>query len=453
MRFPAALLLTLWLSPSLSAYATFTHQELIDLAWEGSIRPLLEKRFPGATPSQIDEAHAYAYGGCLIQDLGYYPFGKAIFSDLAHYVRSGDFVSALLRGARNRNEFAFAIGALSHYIGDSIGHAKAVNPATALMFPDVERKYGGILTYEDAPTAHVRTEFGFDVAQLAMWRYAPRVYRKYIGLRVSRPALDRAFAETYGLSVRSILGPQRSAIGSYRFAVRKLLPLFARATVLSVRRHLPQETPDPALRRFLANVSHTDYSRHWSKYHHDPGIQAHLLEILIYLIPKIGVLKILAIKAPTAQTEDLFLQSVNSALDTFRKLLAELSENPQGGLVLANRDLDTGDGVRPGTYKLMDKTYAKLLDKVTSAPRGPIPRELLDNILAYYANPQAPNSVKKDHKQWAKVQEELTILREYRCGLDQGASSASETASSSSVLAPGAMESSSATSSRVCGPL
>ena len=150
-----------------SGYATFTHEELIDLAWNDSIRPVLLEKYPGTTDAALREAHAYAYGGCLIQDLGYYPFGKELFSDLAHYVRSGDFVVSLLKNARNVNELAFAIGALSHYVGDSIGHSQAVNPSTALTFPGLERKYGPIVTYEEDPTAHVRTEFGFDVAQIA----------------------------------------------------------------------------------------------------------------------------------------------------------------------------------------------------------------------------------------------------------------------------------------------
>ena len=98
-------------------YATFTHEELIDLAWNHSIRPLLLQRYPGTTEIGLREAHAYAYGGCLIQDLGYYPFGETLFSDLTHYVRSGDFVLALLRDAQSVNELAFAIGALSHYVG------------------------------------------------------------------------------------------------------------------------------------------------------------------------------------------------------------------------------------------------------------------------------------------------------------------------------------------------
>ena len=91
---------------------------LCDIHTRGTDRPRLElfdpvsfaQRYPGTTETGLREAHAFAYGGCLIQDLGYYPFGKELFSDLTHYVRSGDFVLALLREARNVNEFALPSG-------------------------------------------------------------------------------------------------------------------------------------------------------------------------------------------------------------------------------------------------------------------------------------------------------------------------------------------------------
>ena len=113
------------------AYSVLTHEELVDLAWNDSIRPLLLDRFPGASDAQLREAHAFAYGGSAIQDMGYYPFGKQFFSDLTHYVRTGDFVARMLRDAKTINEYAFAIGALSHYLGDTLGHSEAINPATA----------------------------------------------------------------------------------------------------------------------------------------------------------------------------------------------------------------------------------------------------------------------------------------------------------------------------------
>lgn len=406
-------LIAVLLAPrSLSAYATFTHLELIDLVWNDKIRSLILQKYPEVTDQELEEAHAYAYGGSLIQDLGYYPFGKKFFSNLAHYVRSGDFVRALLHDATNANEFAFAIGALAHFVGDSYGHSEAVNPSTGIMFPDLANKYGPIVSYEDEPTAHVRTEFGFDVAQIGRWRYAPHAYRDHIGFHVSRVLLERAFYETYGLTVPGILGPPRAAIGSYRSSVRHIIPLFAKATIVNVRGHLPPDPPDADLQRLLSNISKTDYAQHWSQYHHGPTLEDHFLRIVIRLVPKIGILKILAIKPPTTQTEALFVKSLNNTVDIFRDLLSQLSMNPTGDLVLVNRDLDTGNLVKPGAYELTDQTYAQLLQKITAQPGLPVPLALRENILAYYSDMNAPISTKKNRKAWQRVQTQLDILRQ-----------------------------------------
>ncbi|MBV9505903.1 MAG: zinc dependent phospholipase C family protein [Acidobacteriia bacterium] len=405
-------LAVLLITPQVSlGYATFTHEELIDLAWNDSIRPLLLERFPGTTDAELEAAYAFAYGGCLIQDLGYYPFGKKEFSDLAHYVRSGDFVQALLRNARSVNELAFAVGALSHYVGDWVGHSEAINPSTAITFPDLEKKYGALVTYEDSPTAHVRTEFGFDVAQIAWRRYAPGAYRRHIGFRVSRQLLQRAYFETYGLTVHSILGPPRSALTSYRSAVRWIVPLFARATIVNMRRHLPPDPPNAPLNQLLSTISQTNYAKYWSQYHRDPSVQAYLLGFLIRFIPKVGILRILAIKAPSMETENLFVESLNDAVARFGGLLTKLAKEPSGDLALNNLDLDTGAPVRPGAYKLTDQTYAQLLHQVTQQPNISISPGLRENILSYYADPAAAISTRKNPKAWKQVLSELAILK------------------------------------------
>ncbi|HVN17644.1 MAG TPA: zinc dependent phospholipase C family protein, partial [Dongiaceae bacterium] len=180
-----ALLITLTLAPSgTRAYSVLTHEELIDLAWNDSIRPLLLAKFPNATEHQLVVAHSYAYGGSAVQDMGYYPFGKRFFSNLTHYVRSGDFVAWMLQNARTLDEYAFAIGALSHYLGDSIGHSRAINPATAMAFPKLEHKYGPSVTYGESPHGHIRTEFAFDVQELTNLEFAPPAYLRAVGFRV-----------------------------------------------------------------------------------------------------------------------------------------------------------------------------------------------------------------------------------------------------------------------------
>src|ERR1700731_4241503 len=183
------------------AYSVLTHQELIDLAWNDSIRPLLLARFPGATEEQLREAHAYAYGGSAIQDMGYYPFGKQFFSNLTHYVRSGDFIVWLLRNAHTIDEYGFAIGALSHYMGDSVGHSEAINPATAVEFPKLKRKFGSSVTYDESPHGHIRTEFAFDVDELTDAAFAPPAYLRFIGFEVPRKFLERAFINIYGFDI------------------------------------------------------------------------------------------------------------------------------------------------------------------------------------------------------------------------------------------------------------
>src|SRR5258708_28132391 len=135
------LLIVLMGSGSSFAYSVLTHEEIVDLVWATQVSPLLLKRFPTLTEDQLKEAHAYAYGGAVIQDLGYYPFGSAEFSNLVHYVRSGDFVRELLLQSQDANEYAFALGALAHYTSDIAGHP-AVNRAVSLQYPKLRPQYG-----------------------------------------------------------------------------------------------------------------------------------------------------------------------------------------------------------------------------------------------------------------------------------------------------------------------
>src|SRR5271168_2042898 len=175
----AALLCTLGVARPAGAYSVLTHEQLIDLTWDSSIVPLLLSRYPTLTPAQLEHARAYAYGGCVIQDIGYYPLGDRSFSDLTHYVRSGDFVINLFRNAGNADELAFAVGALSHYIGDTVGHAQAINLAVPVEFPKLAEKYGPVVNYAEGESQHVRTEFAFDINEIAHHRMAPVHYLRH----------------------------------------------------------------------------------------------------------------------------------------------------------------------------------------------------------------------------------------------------------------------------------
>lgn len=367
-----------------AAYSVLTHEELIDLAWNESIRPLLLAKFPKATDQELVVAHSFAYGGSAVQDMGYYPFGKVFFSNLTHYVRSGDFVARLLSDARTLNEYAFAIGALSHYLGDSIGHSEAVNVATSMGFPKLRAKYGDSVTYGESPHAHIRTEFAFDVKELNDRAFAPAAYLERVGFRVPRKFLRDVFIATYGIDISDVLGKARPDLKSYRTSVRSFIPAFAEAeVVLHKKQFLPPPDTD-AYRIFAERVAHTNYERRWRHTYKGPGFKAHLLAVLVFIVPKIGAASDLAIKIPTHETEEKYLSSVNRTVDRFREILHKLLPGEKAQLRLVNLDLDTGARVRLGDYALADKTYTELLARLTSKPRRGVPPDLKQNLLEYY---------------------------------------------------------------------
>jgi Zinc dependent phospholipase C len=408
-------LTTAMLTPRMTgAYSVFTHEELIDLTWPTAIRPLLLKRFPGTTPAQLRIAHAFAYGGCDAQDMGYYPFGNRFFSNLTHYVRTGDFINNLLLQAHSVNEYAFAIGAMSHYVGDSIGHSEAMNPATGVNFPKLAKKYGPDVTYDEDETAYVSTEFSFDIGQLSKRTFAPTAYMRYIGFRTPRKLLERAFVATYGIDVRELVGKVLPAMRSYRTSVRTFVPAFASAEVILHGKQFAPDTPGPAYDAFVNQLKKAGFERHWAYTYKKPGIGPHLLAIIIKIIPKIGPARYLAIKIPDQQTEGWYIKSVDDSANVYRQLLADLAANPRGTLKLANVDLDTGQKIRPGGYALADKTYAQLVQRLTAEPNKTIPSELRDDILSFYSNPNAPIHTKRNHRKWKRLMAELQTLKKMK---------------------------------------
>ena len=408
LRILALLLSALIFSvPNTQAYSVLTHEELIDLAWEDSIRPLLLAKFPGASEAQLREAHGYAYGGSAVQDMGYYPFGKQFFSNLTHYVRSGDFVAWLLSNAHTLDEYAFAIGALSHYVGDSIGHSQAINRATAIAFPKLEKSFGPSVTYDESPHSHIRTEFAFDIAELSDGDFPSPDYLEYIGFQVPRKFLEEAFEKTYGFDIHEVLGRAHPALRSYRTSVRRFIPAFAEAEVVLHRHQFPPHADSEADRIFRERLARMADQRKWKHTHQGPGIKAHLLAVLVFIVPKIGSVSDLAIKIPTPQTYEMYQSSVDHTVDIFGDMLQKL-RNTGDDVKLANIDLDTGEHVKRGEYPLADATYARLLQRLTSTPDRAIPGDVKRNIMTYYG------TIAITDKPNPKREEELATLRMMR---------------------------------------
>src|SRR6185369_11908281 len=374
-----------------AGYSVLTHEEIVDLLWLDQIRPMILQRYPNTTTDQLRQAHAYAYGGCLLQDMGYYPYGNKLFSDLVHYVRSGDFVINLLNESHDIDEYAFALGALAHYTSDITGHP-AVNRSVAQQFPKLQKKYGNEVTYEESPSAHIQTEFGFDVVQIAKQRYTSDAYHDFIGFEVSKPVLERAFRDTYGLELADIFGDVDKSIGSFRHAVSTLIPKMTKVALATHKVQLVKENPNFTKQKFLYNLSRAEYQKNWGTNYQQPGMGTKILAWIIKVIPKFGPLRALDIKTPDAQTENLYLKSVNNTVDQYRNYLGNVRA---GTLRLPNADLDTGKTTEPGEYNLTDDTYAKLLDKLADKKYSSLNPSLQANILWFYQNPQSPTDEKK----------------------------------------------------------
>lgn len=394
-------------SGNLSAYSVLTHEEIVDLSWTSEIRPLLLQRFPDLTAEQITEAHAYAYGGSVIQDLGYYPFGNRQFSDLVHYVRSGDFVVELVRQSQDSNEYAFALGALSHYAADIDGHP-AVNAAVALRYPKLRARFGNSVRYAQDRTAHLKIEFGFDTLQIAKNRYASEQYHAFIGFKVAQPLLERTFPMIYGLQLKQVLAHEDLAIGSYQFSVSRLIPQMTKVALRTHKKELMQEMPGFAKKKFLYRLSRSDYERNWGKTYTKADLGTRVLSAVLRFVPKVGPFKGMGFDNPTAKTEDLYIKSINATVDRYHVLLEEVRA---GKLLLANCDLDDGNVTTGAEYSLADGAYAALLAGLAAQKFDGTTPQLRDNILAFYSDRSLPAQRREDPAHWASVLANLGTLR------------------------------------------
>jgi hypothetical protein len=426
-----AILFLLYKQPAF-AYSIFTHVAIIDASWEKSIQPLLLLKYPGATKEQLKEAHAFAYGGAIAPDIGYFPFGKPVFTDLIHYVRSGDFVNALLDDAQNLDEYAFALGFLCHYMADKYGHSLATNRCVPMVYPGEKKKYGDNVTYEDDPVAHKRMEFGFDVLQTVEGNYASDAYHDFIGFQVSRPLLERAFSETYGLDIHDVFGDIDLSIETLRWSFRSLFPALTKAAWIIKRKEILQAHPDATRSHFIYKLHRANYYHEFRRKRERPGLFSGLLSLFIRIVPKVGPLRALRFKAPGPAAEKLFIGSFDTVLVNYRTALNTCRSGPAD---LANIDFDTGNPTIPGEYGLADKNYDLLLVNLEKNEFRLLNPALRRNILDYYSGRHAPEGSPKRLRAWSKTTEELQLLR-HAATVDPASGADNSTSPTSNFIIP-----------------
>jgi len=389
-------------------FCVLAHEAVVDAVWQDQIVPTLRARFPNASENDIRQARAYAYGGSLIQDLGYYPFGSRRFSNLVHYVRSGDFVEALVHDSQDVNEYAFALGALAHHAGDSLGHSIGVNRVVPIIYPKLGAKYGDEVLYADSPPRHVMVEFAFDVLEVARGAFKSDVYQERIGFEVAKPVLERAFRDTYGLELEDVFGDADLAIGTYRRAVSTIIPDMTRLAWREKHDEIVAAAPNLTERDVVYTMTRRQYEDAYGATYRKPGFLARFVMLIFKIVPKFGPFRPLAFTPLTPETERMIREGFSAACERFRTSLRALRT---GGLALSDVDLDTGRRSAVGANPLADETYADLLEALARRKFVGVPAALSRNINEHYAVKTVPRDAsRKFRKQEQEASRNLAAL-------------------------------------------
>ncbi|WP_162276796.1 zinc dependent phospholipase C family protein [Mucilaginibacter pedocola] len=395
------------------AYSILAHEAIIDASWHDALLPLIQKRYPNLTGPDIKKAHSYAYGGAMVADMGYMPFGNGFFTDLLHYVRSGGFVEALIRDAQNADEYAFALGALSHYLADEYGHSMATNRNIPLIYPKLQQKFGDVVTYADDHKSHSRMEFSYDVLQTGRGSYTSEGYHDFIGFNISVPVLERAFYETYGQPLNSIFGNINGSINQLRWGIRNLFPVLTKSAFKANKDTILKMTPGMTARNFQYKMSKKSFQLEYGKQREKPKFFARVAVFFISILPKIGPLKTLKYVSPGKAGERLFAMSFDTITTRYA---AALKRAGNGTLNLPDMDFDTGKPSALGEYPIADDTYDKLLIKLQDNQFKNITPELQQNILRYYRNADTSATALKQRKEWKKASTSLQQIKVLKPG-------------------------------------
>ncbi len=389
------------------AFSVLAHQAVVDQAWDGTLVPLLRKRYPNATKQDLEDARAYARGGSHLPDLGYFPFGSRLFTDLLHYVRTGDFYERALKEAGSLQEYAFALGLLAHYEADSVGHPEGTNLAVAIIYPELAQKYGDVVTYVDSPSAHLETEFRFDVLQVAHRHQIPYLFENSIEFKVPREFLERIFQETYGVKLDDLFVNYDVALTTYRWGFRTLLDEGTGIAWALYKPEIEAEEPGIKKKQFVQSMSRSDFVHQFGRAFLEPGYFARALSFLANLVPNVGPLKRLPYKPLPQDVQQMYFHASRNA---YAQYLREVTYVSRDEILLPNLILDTGQPPIPGAYEPADHAYAELLDLHAKDGFAHLPKQMADDLLNHFSDRNAALAFEKSDAQRSRTMADLDAL-------------------------------------------
>jgi hypothetical protein len=405
-------LLLLFLIPfKCYSLGVLTHEAIIDAEWENVILPFLKSEYPSSTDSEFTVARSYAYGGAVAPDMGYYPFGSRLFTDLVHYVRSGDMAETLLKDADSLNDLAFALGFLSHYYADIYGHPLATNKSVPLVYQRMQKKFGNVVTYADNKISHIRMEFGFDVLEVAKGNYASKSYHDFIGFKVDTALLAKAFYETYGFSLDNVFNHHLNrSVETFRFMIANVLPSITRVAWASKNKKLFDADSTNISKRFRYKMHIKQYNKDFGTGYKRPGFFATGFSFIIKILPKAGPLRALHFKVPNAQAEKYFDESFDTITMHYAHSIGFITASKTR---LKDKDYDTGFSTEECEYTLADETYNKWLMKLNDGNFKDVSPAIKNNILLFYKTLQPPPQSKR-YKKCAEVYQALQKIKQLK---------------------------------------
>jgi hypothetical protein len=409
-RCPLAILLVGLLAfvapPHTYAYSILTHEQLIDLLWSSDILPMLHTRFPDARPEDLRLARKYAYGGALLADAGYYPKGEPYTANLTHYVLAGDFVTNLFRNATDVYELAFAVGALTHYVGDTIGHSTATNPSVAIAFPNLVKPGGtqigtdglpeAIVTYEDGEAQYKQVEVGFDINSLNHKRFIPKKIMDRIGFDVPLQQFTYAFYQTYGLQVDFTHTDSSLNLHAYAGDAKGVITEGIYAIASKHKKDGPDESSIAELPEFQAMIANAEAEGHWNKYKRAGGFESKAMIVVLGVDPAIPIARV---EMPITTTQRMYIRSVLQSVKLLKQILKTpvapterfiplwpSDQSNSSPTSLPNFNLDTGHLEPSRAYRLTDDAYFDLLGRIVANPTWPIPPSTKTAIQTYFSD-------------------------------------------------------------------
>lgn len=401
-----AFLLAALVAPTALAFSVLAHQAVVDRSWESVIVPALRRQFPNATAEEIEKARSFAYGGSHIADLGYFPLGNKTFTDLVHYVRSGEFVTTLVQEARTLDEYAFALGAVSHHVTDVVGHAQATNRAVPEMFPKLRERYGDEVTYGDDGPSHFQTEFRFDVLQMARNPQARDRVRHAVGFEVAKPVLERAFRKTYGLGLDDLFVSTDVAITTYRWAFRNVVHEATGIAWGLYGDDIRKLDPSVTEKEFVSEMSRDDFEEDFGKAYREPGYLTKFFGLATKLVPQVGPLKRAPFAPLPADVQQQFVTALDHAVARYRATVPRVTKKQP----LENDILDTGRPAYAGEYEPADEAYVALVDKLAERDFVDVPPALRAAILRFYSCPAGCLVVPGDREEAKGTRRKLAEL-------------------------------------------